>query len=168
MKDSVRKYLLGAAAGLTISLAGLFHVYESEGIRYTAYRDAVGVVTICNGHTGADVRMGMTVTADQCAKWLHDDVAKAEAVLRKTVKVSMMQGEWDAATSFVFNLGEGKWRGSTLLDLLNKGQHKAACMQYPRWKYANKMVLEGLVVRRTKEEAMCLKPGATVYVPTRT
>lgn len=168
MKESVRKYLMGAGAGLLISLAGLFHIYSSEGMRFTAYPDpATGGApwTICNGHTGPEVVPGLTVDSKQCAAWLHADTAAAEADLKGLVKVPVRQGEWDALVSFRFNLGRKALASSTLLRKLNAGDRKGSCYEYPKWKYANKMVMEGLVVRRTKEEAMCLTPGAYVYVP---
>lgn len=37
-------------------------VKKFEGLRLTAYRDSVGVLTIGYGHTGSDVTAGMTIT----------------------------------------------------------------------------------------------------------
>ena len=37
-----------------------------EGLRQTVYKDQGGVPTVCSGVTGANIKMGMTFTAEQC------------------------------------------------------------------------------------------------------
>ncbi|MFY0357593.1 lysozyme, partial [Bacillus sp. YIM B13589] len=93
------------------------------------------------------------------------DLAKHEKFVQKLVKVPLKQGEYDSLVSFSFNLGPGNLQSSTLLRKLNSGDRRGSCMEYPKWKYANKRVLEGLVVRRFKEQTQCLQEGPYVFRP---
>lgn len=157
-----------AAGGLLLSAAGVVAVSNHEGLRYAAYPDpATGAApwTICYGHTGPEVKPGMVVKQAQCDKWLAQDMRKAQDIVLSTVKVRIQQGELDAYVSFVYNVGGGNWRSSTMLRLLNQGKRKDACDQFPRWVYANKIKMEGLATRRYEERATCLKGGAYVNSP---
>lgn len=157
-----------AAGGLLLSAAGVVAVSNHEGQRFAAYPDpATGGApwTICFGHTGPEVKPGMVVSKSQCDKWLASDLRKAQDVITSTVRVPIQQGEMDAYVSFVFNVGGGNWRSSTMLRLLNQGKRKEACDQFPRWVYANKIKMEGLATRRYAERATCLSGGAYVYSP---
>jgi lysozyme len=164
----MKKRVLAVGAAIGISVAGLLHIQHGEGLRYTAYPDpGTGGApwTICYGHTGPEVRPGLTVNQAQCDAWLREDIAEAESYLRKYVRVPLRQGEWDAYTSFVYNVGPARFRDSTMLRKLNAGDWKGACREFPKWVYANKRKLRGLQIRRTEELTMCLKEGPYVYRP---
>lgn len=167
----VMALLLGlamAGGGATyLSLSGAQHIADQEGYRLVAYPDpGTGGVpwTICRGHTQG-VRPGMRATPEQCDRWYAEDLRVAEKAVQRRVRVPMKQGEYDAAVSFVFNVGEQRFATSSLLRKLNAQDRIGSCNEYPKWKYANKMILEGLVKRRYKEQAMCLKAGPYVYLP---
>lgn len=168
---TVRAWVAAAVIGTAslVSVTGYHHIKESEGKHLVAYADpGTGGEpwTICYGHTGPEVRPGLRATEAQCEAWLREDVAKAERAVQRLVTVPLRHGEYDAYVSFVFNVGPRNFASSTMLRLLNSGDHVAACKQFPRWKYANKMVLQGLVVRRYAEQRMCLQlTGNYVYVP---
>ena len=49
------------------------------------------------------------------------------------VKVPLEQDQFDALTSFVFNVGSGAFRDSTLLRLLNEGKYDEVPEQLNRW-----------------------------------
>lgn len=164
MKRKVIGYLLAgalAAGGVTyVSTTGIEHTAAQEGLRHKAYPDpATGGKpwTICYGHTKG-VKPGMVVSQDQCERWLAEDLYVAERVVQKHVRVPLNQGQYDALVSFVFNVGEGNFRSSTLLRLLNQKKYVEACSQFSRWVYANKRVMNGLKKRRYEEQAMCLRP----------
>lgn len=164
--------LLGLATvggGATyLSVSGVEQVAKYEGQRLTAYADpglGWALPTICRGHTGKDVYRGLTVTADQCDRWFASDLRDAERDVQALVHVPVKQGEYDALVSFRFNVGITRVKSSTLLRELNRGNRKASCNEYPKWKYANQMVLEGLVVRRYSEQKTCLQEGPYVYHP---
>lgn len=149
-----------------VSVGGVYHVKQSEGISYVSYPDpATGGApwTICYGHTGPEVKPGMRVDQAQCDRWLGEDLRDAEYHVQRLVKISLTQGEYDAYVSFVFNVGPYNFAQSTMLRKLNAGDRVGACKEFPRWVYANKKVLNGLKVRRYEEQAMCLKFGKVIY-----
>ena len=137
---------------MNYSDAGLDLTEESEGCRLIAYQDSVGVWTIGYGHTRGVVS-GMTCTQAQAEAWLREDILSAIADVNRLVKVPLTQGEFDALVDFDFNLGGGALRGSTLLRLLNGGDHAGAAEQFERWDRAGGHVLAGLLRRRLAEEA---------------
>ncbi|WP_330114087.1 lysozyme [Pseudomonas sp. JS3066] len=136
--------------------AGVALVQGYEGLRLTAYRDSVGVLTIGYGHTGADVKQGMTITRDEAERLLRDDLHDAESAVEKAVRVPMTQGQFDALVSFVFNLGAGRLQTSTLLRKLNDRNYIGAADEFPRWNKAGGKVLAGLTARRGAERALFL------------
>lgn len=160
--------LAALAAASLLSVAGILHIQNSEGLKLQSYPDpGTGGApwTICYGHTGPEVIPGLRVTKEQCELWLYQDVSNAELVVQKAIKRPIKQGEYDAMVSFVYNVGPANYRSSTLLRKFNQGDRHGSCHQYPLWKYANKRVLEGLVTRRFKERDMCLLKGPYIYDP---
>lgn len=132
-------------------------VCSSEQRYLKAYLCPAGVPTIGWGHTKG-VKLGDTCSVQQADIWLSQDIEEAAGAVASLVKVPLTQGQFDALTDFVFNLGAGRLAGSTLLILLNKGRTDAAADQFQLWVHAKvdgKDVIEpGLVKRRTAEVAM--------------
>lgn len=174
MKKRVAGYLLALAAtvgvGTYVSQQGIEDTAKHEGLRLNAYPDpATGGVpwTICYGHTRG-VKRGDRATLEQCYQYLAEDLLEAERAVQRHVRVPLREGQYNAYTSFVFNAGEGNFKSSTMLRLLNAGDWRGSCNQFPRWIYANKRVLNGLRTRRYEEQAVCLKEGPYVYHPPKT
>lgn len=128
-------------------------IKAAEGLRLTAYRDSVGVLTIGYGSTGG-IKPGQTITPEQAEAMLVDDLDEAADAVRKLVTVPLTQGQFDALCSFVFNLGAGRLRDSTLLRLLNQGKYGEAAAQFRFWVMAGGEPLPGLVKRRAAERAL--------------
>ena len=84
-----------------------------EGLRLEAYEDAAGVPTIGYGHT-KDVRMGDRISEYWAKELLRDDIDEAERQV-KELGVARNEAQLDALVSFVFNLGIGRLKESTLL-----------------------------------------------------
>ena len=128
-----------------------------EGCRLKAYRDSKGVWTIGYGHTGGIVEEGMTCTQVQADIWLALDIAWAESVVNREVKLQLTQNEFDALVDFVFNCGAGNFHSSTLLRLVNAGRHAEAALEFEKWDHCSGQVVAGLLRRRQAEEALFLK-----------
>jgi lysozyme len=138
---------------MNISEAGIDAIAQREGERLTAYPDpATGGEpwTIGVGHTGG-VEQGDTITQDESRAFLAADLAKAEAAINRGVKVPISQNEFDALCSFTFNVGVANFMTSTLLRLLNIGDHKDAANEFPKWNRAAGKIMAGLVTRRAGE-----------------
>jgi lysozyme len=142
---------------MTPSPACLALIKQCEGLRLKAYRDSGGVLTIGFGHTRG-VKAGQVITDAQADELLAGDAQEAaEAVNRHALPC--MQGQFDALTDFVFNLGEDRFANSTLLRMHQLGNFTGAAQQFGRWIYDNGKVLPGLVRRRALEAAMYLGEG---------
>ncbi|MFB0823846.1 lysozyme [Chromobacterium violaceum] len=139
--------------------AGISLIKQFEGVRLAAYQDMVGVWTIGYGHTGPDVKAGMTITQQQADQLLAADLEKFETGVRKAVIVPLNANQFSALVSFSYNLGLGNLRSSTLLRLLNKGDYNGAAAQFPRWNRAGGQAVPGLTRRRKAEQALFLTPA---------
>lgn len=116
--------------------------------------------TIGVGHTGPEVRYGLQWTQDQADAQLIADVAGAVASVTRLVKTPLTQAEFDALVDFVFNLGSGQFAGSTMLKLLNAGNHAAAANEFQKWDMAGGEHVAGLLRRRLAEKAEFLGVAA--------
>lgn len=92
---------------------GIELIKSFEGYSATAYKDCANVPTIGYGHTNG-VRMGMETDEVQADLWLRDDIRFAENAVNAALP-RLKQHQFDALVSFVFNLGTGAFKGSTLL-----------------------------------------------------
>ena len=134
---------------------GLALIRKYESCRLEAYLDSVNIPTLGFGHT-AGVKMGDTCTQEQADTWLEADVQAAVRCVAQSVTGVLTQGQIDALVSFVFNLGCGALRGSTLLRKLNAGEDDAAAQQFLKWDHAGGKVLAGLSARREAEMELFL------------
>lgn len=144
---------------------GLTLVKEFEGLRLSAYRDEVGAWTIGYGHTGLQhqdgtVYMGRQITGEEADALLSYDLEQFSARVETFVKVPVDDNQFAALVSFDFNTGA--LRESTLLKLLNSGEHFAAAEQFGRWIKAGGTVLNGLIRRRASERL--LFEGKTPFI----
>jgi len=124
-----------------------------EGVRLEAYLCPAGIWTIGVGHTGGGVTKGMKITMEQAEHFLTEDLFVAEGAVRRLVEVPLKQNQFDALVSFVFNLGEGNFKKSTLLRVINStpNDYGKITTQFLRWNKAAGKILKGLTDRREDE-----------------
>lgn len=159
--NSLYKKLLALGLSSSVALSGAFLVAPSEGLVLGTYKDPVGIVTSCFGHTGPELKMGQKFTEEQCIKQLGDDLVKHDRELSKIVKVPYKSDYQHAALlSFSYNVGIANVRSSTLLKKLNVYDYDGACYELTKWVFATqngvKVKLKGLVTRRTNEYKYCM------------
>src|SRR5205085_5371825 len=136
-----------------MSWDGLQHLADFEGFSAVPYWDFKG----CSIGFGHLIQPGETltyVTRDDAMVVLGRDVADAERAVRTAVTVPLSQNQFDALTSFAYNVGAGAFRKSTLLRLLNAGDYAGAAAQLPRWKLAGGKPLAALDTRRQAERTL--------------
>lgn len=133
------------------------YIKDKEELKLSAYLCPANVWTIGWGHTKT-ARKGMIITIEEAEKLFCDDLNPCENAINKLVTVPINQNQFDALVSFVFNVGVGAFRNSTLLRLLNQGNYNAAALQFKRWNKANGVVLAGLSRRRKYEEDLFVTP----------
>ncbi len=62
-----------------------------------------------------------------------------------------------AIISFIYNLGAGNYKSSTLRRKINAGDFQAASEEIKKWKWAGGRILPGLVARREEESKWLLQ-----------
>ena len=97
---------------MTISQKGIDLIKTFEGCKLFAYRDSVGIPTIGYGHT-KDVKMGMSITQKQAEEFLKGDIKPVERLLNG-MGINYTQNQFDALVDFIYNLGEGNFKKSTM------------------------------------------------------
>lgn len=121
-----------------------------EGLRLKAYKDTKGIWTVGVGHTGPEVVEGLVITKEKAHELFQKDVTWAEDTVN-TVKVPLSQNQFDALVSFVFNVGAGAFKRSTMLKMLNVGDYAGAAKQFDRW-----VIPIEITSRRMSEKAQFL------------
>lgn len=137
------------AAALAVPLVMLY-----EGTVLRSYRDPIGIITACVGHTGPELRMGQKYTRQQCEDMLYGDLLKHTAAL-DCIKQPMTDEQKAAFLSFAFNVGNKAFCDSTLASKANAGDMPGACAELSRWTRAGGRELPGLVKRRAAERELC-------------
>ncbi|EAB5444475.1 lysozyme [Salmonella enterica subsp. enterica serovar Senftenberg] len=161
MNSTLRKSVLAAVGGGAIAIASALITGPTgndglEGVRYKPYRDVVGIWTVCYGHTGNDIMIGKTYTESQCKALLNKDLNTVARQINPYIKVPIPETTRGALYSFVYNVGAGNFKTSTLLHKINQGDIKGACEQLRRWTYAGGKQWKGLITRREIEREVCL------------
>lgn len=126
-----------------------------EGDELKAYRDTGGILTIGVGHTGPDVHAGETITEDQSIALLAHDLLGAEATVEAVVRVPLNDNQFGTLVDFVFNLGGGAFRSSTLLRVVNARMFDHVPIELMKWDRGHVnghlLVIQGLINRRRHE-----------------
>lgn len=161
-----KKPLSGSQKGGLVAIVGsiaaalLFTtIPKDEGTEYKAYRDIVGVWTICNGDT-KNVRPGMVEDKAGCEKRLEQQlIAHAAPVMACSPRLKEEGRDYQraAAVSLAYNIGVTAYCKSTVDRMFDAGQWRAGCDAFRRWVMAGGKRVQGLANRRERERATCLK-----------
>lgn len=146
---------------MTTSAAGREAIRKREGVRFHAYRDSIGVLTIGVGHTGRasppDVYEGMVITQSNADVFLAADLKPFEAAVNGVFgDREATQAQFDATVSLVFNIGVKNFETSTVARELAAGNLQAAADAFLSWDRAGGRVLQGLLARRSAERTQFL------------
>lgn len=148
--------VVGTATALIVSpfVAG----WESGGRQHlNAYRDIVGVWTICDGDTDK-VSPGMVETPQGCAARREAALIRhAEPVLACTPGLRGHPNQLSAAISLAYNIGAGAYCRSTVARRFNSGDWPGACDAFLMWNKAGGRIVAGLDNRRRSERLLCKK-----------
>lgn len=143
------------AQDMRISLAGVHLIGRFEGFRETIYRCPGGKSTIRFGHVVKETEFSQysgIMTQEAGYVLLNSDIESIYAPdIKRLVKVPLTQRQFDALTSFDYNLGARNLGKSTLLKLLNEGEDHKASLQFLLWRNADGAYLPGLFKRRLAE-----------------
>jgi len=129
---------------------GIELIKHFEGCELEAYKCAAGVWTIGYGHIKG-VTSDSVITQEQAEQMLVEELNEYEGYINNMVTMPLSQNQFDALVSWVYNLGGGNLKASTLLKVVNSGEFNGVPEQIMRWNKAGGKVLEGLTRRRQAE-----------------
>ncbi len=145
---------------MRISENGINLIKSFEGCYLKAYRCPAGVWTIGWGTTekveGKKPHAGMVISQDQADELLISHLRTYETAVNK-LPVELNQNQFDALTSFCYNLGTGIFRGR-LLEAIKQENWGSVAEQLLLYNRGGGVVLKGLVRRRKAESELFLKP----------
>ena len=154
---SLRKKTTAVVAAAVIASATPF-IAKWEGLKTEAYRDIVGVPTVCYGETRG-VSMGDRYTKEECFKMLEKAVGEYYQGLQPfmtnpdipvSVRASMLE--------LAYNVGISAVGRSTMMRLANQGKYVEACNELGKWVKAGGKTVKGLENRRADSKInLCLK-----------
>jgi lysozyme len=142
---------------MELSNKGLSLIKKHEGCKLTAYKCAAGVWTISYGNTkyadGKAVKEGERITIKQAEELFAKVVNEFSYSVYFLCGEYVNQNQFDALTSFAYNVGIGAFKKSTLLKLVRANANNPLIRnEFAKWNKAGGKVLKGLTNRR-KEEA---------------
>ena len=153
---------------MQVSQRGIDLIAEFEGFRPTLYNDPAGHCTIGYGflvHLGnCDDRESEQpytngMTEPQARDYLHTQAAAYAAYVTQFTTRPLNQNQFDAMTSFCYNVGPGGYRDSTVLAAINRGDlHQAAANLDGYVRGTDGVTYPGLVRRRGAEAALFNEP----------
>lgn len=149
---------------LSVPAAAVEIVAAFEGLRQMPYPDpgSGGLPITCGYGSTRDangkpfVLGGPPLSQVACRALLERDLGEAAAAVARNVTVALSEPCRAALCSWIYNLGEGNFKKSGLLRLINAGELRQAADQFPLWNRAAGHVMNGLVVRRAAERKLFL------------
>lgn len=143
----------GAVMAAAVALVGAW-----EGLRTVAYRDAVGIPTVCFGETRG-VKMGDRYSVDECKAMLGNALGEFEAGMVRCLDnpAAIPDKSYVAFLSLAYNIGTGAFCKSSIARYANRGDYATACNRILLYNKAGGRVLKGLVNRRKAERKLCLE-----------
>jgi lysozyme len=146
----------GGIVTLALSIA-IPQIQKFEGLRHTTYPDIGGVLSICNGHTGPDVRVNTYYTTDQCYQITERDAQKAaSAIVKITPGLVDRPYTLASAISFSYNVGVGTYEHSSVAREFNAGNFTQGCQDLLKYTYVKGKYSQGLANRRDAEYKICM------------
>lgn len=147
---------LTALALLVKRFEGLHKVAtRTPTVTVIPYVCPAGILTIGYGHTKG-VRPGQVISLLEAEKVLATDlkIATASAISLSPVLGATSETKLFAIADFIFNLGAGRYKASTLRRRVNQEDWDEAAYELSRWVYGGGKKLPGLVARREAEIAL--------------
>lgn len=136
---------------------GIDIIKNFEGFSNKAYKCPAGVLTIGYGFTKG-VKEGDTITKEDAEKRLKVELISREQCITEFVHRNLTENQFSALVCFIFNIGSGNFKASTMLKLLNTGaKPQTVANEFSEWIHAGGKVLPGLIKRRAAEAELFLK-----------
>lgn len=142
---------------------GIDLIKSFESLRLKPYLCPSNIPTIGWGATtysnGMKVQLtDAPITVQHAEDLLRHHLAKFEEAVSSAITSQINENQFSALVSFAYNVGQGAFKTSTLVKLINKGDKQGAADQFLRWTKAGGKELPGLVKRRKAERDLFLLP----------
>jgi lysozyme len=133
-------------------------IKEFEGLSLKAYKCPAGVWTIGYGATGKGINKYTALTQEQADESLHDRALEAlhDAINASPILLHESIERQAAIADFIYNLGIGNYRTSTLKKRIDAGDWESAQHEIMRWNKVKGKPLAGLTRRRKKESDLLI------------
>jgi lysozyme len=143
----------------SVSQEGIDLIKRFEGYSGKPYLCPAGKLTIGYGHVIRDDEEYLQLGIDPktAENILKQDVNCVERKINHLVSYPLVQPQYDALVSLVYNIGVYAFEKSTLLRVLNGGNVEKTALEFRRWVYAGGKKLDGLIKRRSAEEALFIR-----------
>lgn len=157
MSPEMKKRIAAAIGGGAVAVATAMVSGKKglEGREYVPYRDVVGILTVCDGHTGSDIIPGKHYSDEECDALRHADMTRIARQVDPYIRTSTTETQRAAIYSFAYNVGVTAAINSTLMKKLNARDYSGACNELKRWVYAGGKKWKGLMNRRDVEYQVC-------------
>lgn len=151
--------IASAVGGIAVAIALIVPTLQRwEGHEARPYKDMIGVLTVCYGHTGPDIRPKDVYTPKECTTLLEKDIEKfATGVLKITPTIEDKPYVLASAISFSYNVGLENYRKSSTARNYNKGNYPLGCAYMLLYNKAGGKFVQGLQNRREDEFNICIK-----------
>ena len=142
----------------SISKIGINLIKNFESLSLEPYVCIGGYLTIGYGHKIQNPRIfyPKKISLEQAHELLVYDVAIAERAVRNNIKIALLQNQFDALTSFTFNVGSGALQRSTLRQKINQELFNEIEEEFLKWTYCKGKKIKGILIRRKIESELFL------------
>lgn len=141
-----------------LSSRGAQLIARYEGFRSRPYRDPVGVWTIGYGSTKGVTANTRPLGRIRAMRRLRREVGRTYGKAINDLRLPLTQNQFDALTSFVYNVGPGGIARSTGIGrALRAHNWRTAANELLRWDKAGGRRLLGLTRRRQAERRLFLR-----------
>lgn len=122
----------------------------TDGFILKAYYDNVGILTVGCGHRvlqADNISAGQTISLERAREFKRKDISISERRINNDVHVPLLQYEYDALVSIVYNTGAGQGANS-LIQKVNTGDYLATAKFLPGYRVGTN---RGVQARRASE-----------------
>lgn len=134
--------------------AGMNMIARFEGFAATRYEDPPGSGKYSIGY-GHQIQPGEVfnepISRDEAKALMAKDTAHAQQVVRNVITHALTPAQFDALTSFVYNVGENAFRTGSVPAKVNAGNFAAAAVTMKQYIHSGGKVNNALIARRDAE-----------------
>lgn len=130
-------------------------ITEFEGLRLERYKDSAGLWTIGVGHLIRHDENFIQISPEKAQELLANDLKTVEDCLNSQ-GLNLTENQFSALASFIFNVGCGAFKVSTMRQHLKSGNYEKAAKEFGKWNKIKGVSSMGLTRRRKAEMELFL------------